>query len=119
MPALDPQAVLFVRHGTFGQGPPAVKYRGIFLKDEEPAFSGWAKEKFGGVNSKVYAHVFDLLLRLRGNYLWPGMWGKAFNEDDPADHPAARVADSSRTGGFAVGSGSPACIFQHLLSIHS
>ena len=32
---------------------------------------------------------------------------------------ATRVADSSRAGGFAVGSGSPACIFKYLLSIHS
>lgn len=65
------------------QGPPAVKYRGIFLNDEAPAMSGWAKEKFGGFKSGMYAHVFELLLRLRANYLWPAMWGGAFNEDDP------------------------------------
>jgi hypothetical protein len=65
------------------QGPPAVKYRGIFLNDEAPAMSGWAKEKFGGFNSGMYKHVFELLLRLRANYLWPAMWGEAFNEDDP------------------------------------
>src|SRR5699024_14646 len=35
--------------------------------------------------SKMYAHVFELILRLRGNYLWPAMWGKAFNEDDPGN----------------------------------
>ena len=65
------------------QGPPAVKYRGIFINDEAPAMSGWTKEKFGGFNSKMYMHVFELLLRLRANYLWPAMWGAAFNEDDP------------------------------------
>lgn len=74
---------LAIKAGTHVQGPPAVKYRGIFLNDEEPAFGPWARAKFGGVNSKMYAHVFELILRLRGNYLWPAMWGKAFNEDDP------------------------------------
>jgi lysophospholipase L1-like esterase len=74
---------VFVKAGTFIQGPPAVKYRGIFLNDEAPAMSGWAKEKFGGFNHKMYTHVFELLLRLKANYLWPAMWGSAFNEDDP------------------------------------
>ena len=69
---------------------PAVKYRGIFINDEAPAFSGWTKEKFGGVNHKVYEHMFELLLRLKGNFLWPAMWGNAFNEDDP-ENP--RLAD--------------------------
>lgn len=69
--------------GYYASGEPAVKYRGIFINDEEPAFGGWAREKFGGINSEMYAHVFELLLRLRANYLWPAMWGKAFNEDDP------------------------------------
>jgi hypothetical protein len=62
---------------------PTVKYRGIFINDEAPAFSGWAAEKFGGVNSKLYTHMFELILRLKGNYLWPAMWNNAFNEDDP------------------------------------
>jgi len=63
---------------------PAVKYRGFFINDEAPAFSGWTEAKFGGANSAAYAHVFELLLRLRGNYLWPAMWApRAFNDDDP------------------------------------
>lgn len=62
---------------------PAVKYRGIFINDEAPAFSGWTREKFGGVNAKMYEHMFELILRLKGNYLWPAMWGNAFNDDDP------------------------------------
>lgn len=76
--------------GSYVQGPPAVKYRGIFINDEAPAFTGWAKAKFGGLNSKMYTHVFELILRLRGNYLWPAMWDNAFNEDD-AENP--RLAD--------------------------
>jgi hypothetical protein len=59
-----------------------VKYRGIFINDEAPAFSKWTKEKFGGVNHSVYEKIFELILRLKGNYLWPAMWGNAFNDDD-------------------------------------
>ncbi|PTY04224.1 glycosyl hydrolase [Opitutaceae bacterium EW11] len=83
-------AELWVMPGLVVHPPPAVKYRGIFLNDEAPALSGWANEKFGGLNSRFYAHVFELLLRLRGNYLWPAMWSNAFNEDDP-ENP--RLAD--------------------------
>jgi len=74
---------LFVRPGIFAQGEPAVKYRGIFLNDEAPSLSGWTKEKFGGFNHLFYVRVFELLLRLKANYLWPAMWVSAFNEDDP------------------------------------
>ena len=74
---------IFIRSGSFVQGPPVVRYRGIFINDEEPCFGGWSRARFGGVNSAMYSHVFELLLRLRANYLWPAMWGKAFNEDDP------------------------------------
>ena len=63
---------------------PKVRYRGFFINDEAPAFSTWATRKFGGANSKLYAHVFELLLRMKGNYLWPAMWApRAFNDDDP------------------------------------
>lgn len=62
---------------------PKVRYRGFFINDEDPCLKGWATKKFGGVNSAMYAHVFELLLRMRGNYLWPAMWGKAFADDDP------------------------------------
>ena len=61
-----------------------VRYRGFFINDEDPAFSGWARKQFGGVNAAAYEHVFELLLRLKGNYLWPAMWARrAFNDDDP------------------------------------
>jgi GH35 family endo-1,4-beta-xylanase len=73
---------LFFRQGVFASGPPAVKYRGFFINDEAPALSGWTREKFGGFNHLFYEHVFELLLRLRANYLWPAMWGSAFNDDD-------------------------------------
>jgi glycosyl hydrolase family 115 (putative glucuronidase)/glycosyl hydrolase family 115 len=81
---------LFVKPGTFVQGPPAVKYRGIFLNDEAPSLTGWVQEKYGNYNHEFYAKVFELLLRLKANYLWPAMWNNAFNEDDPLN---AQLAD--------------------------
>ncbi len=79
------QPNLYVIPGKYTDGGPAVKYRGIFINDEAPSFSGWAKEKFGGVNHQLYTKVFELILRLKGNYLWPAMWGNAFNDDDKLD----------------------------------
>ncbi|MES2179875.1 MAG: glycosyl hydrolase 115 family protein [Gemmatimonadota bacterium] len=76
------QDELYIPVARFTQGEPAVKYRGIFINDEAPAFSGWAREKFGGVNSKVYTKMFELILRMKGNYLWPAMWNNAFADDD-------------------------------------
>ena len=81
---------LFVKAGKYIQGPPAVQYRGIFLNDEGWALTPWVKEKFGDYNSKFYTKVFELLLRLKANYLWPAMWNNAFAEDDP-NNP--RLAD--------------------------
>ncbi len=81
---------VFVLPGPFTSGEPKVKYRGIFINDEAPALSGWAYEKFGGFNAKFYTHVFELILRLKGNFLWPAMWGRAFYVDDP-ENP--RLAD--------------------------
>jgi len=74
---------LYIKPGKYTAGEPAVKYRGIFINDEAPAFQGWCMEKFGGVNSKMYEHMFELILRLKGNFLWPAMWGNAFFDDDP------------------------------------
>jgi hypothetical protein len=73
---------IFMEKGNYNFPSPSVKYRGIFINDEAPAFSGWTREKFGGVNHLVYEKIFELLLRLKANYLWPAMWGNAFNADD-------------------------------------
>ena len=93
---------LFVKAGTFVQGPPSVKYRGIFLNDEAPDLSNWIAEKYGTVatgtnppvppgvanyNRAFYTNLFEVILRCRGNYLWPAMWNNAFNEDD-TNNPA-------------------------------
>ena len=74
---------IYVTPGTYTDGEPKVKYRGIFINDEWPSFGGWCTNQFGGVNSKAYRHIFELLLRLKANYFWPAMWDSCFNEDDP------------------------------------
>ena len=73
---------IFIKTGVVISDAPKVKYRGIFINDEAPALSGWTKEKFGGFNHTFYEKVFELILRLKGNYLWPAMWGNAFYYDD-------------------------------------
>ena len=62
---------------------PKVKYRGIFLNDEAPALTNWVTEKYGNYNHHFYEKVFELLLRLKANFLWPAMWNNAFADDDP------------------------------------
>jgi hypothetical protein len=97
------RAALFVTAGKYEQGEPSVKYRGIFFNDEKPDLDYWVRAKFGehptpgggrgtvaNFNSKFYSRVFEVLLRLKANYLWPAMWNNAFAEDDP-DNP--RLAD--------------------------
>lgn len=84
------QDEIYWNDGRFVQPSPKVKYRGIFINDEWPSFGEWATAHFGGVNSKMYAHMFELLLRLKANYLWPAMWSSRFNEDDPL---TPKVAD--------------------------
>ena len=81
-----------------------MQYRGIFINDER--FGGWARwaerhyeKDTGKVGPKTYRRVFELLLRLRANYLWhPGT--QAFN----ADAENARLADD-----YAIVMGSSHC----------
>lgn len=80
---------LYIKEGTYTDGEPAVKYRGIFINDEWPCMGGWTTEKFGGFNSRMYVHVYELLLRLKANFLWPAMWSAAFYADDPQNSPLA------------------------------
>jgi len=72
---------IYVKPGRHTLGEPKVRYRGFFINDEAPALSNWAYEKFSGFNHEFYVHVFELLLRLKANHLWPGMWGKYFGAD--------------------------------------
>lgn len=80
---------IFIKPGKFTAGEPAVKYRGIFLNDEAPALTGWSNATFGGFNHLFYEKVFELILRLKGNFIWPAMWGSAFFDDDKENGPLA------------------------------
>jgi hypothetical protein len=77
------QETVSFKDGKYTDGEPAVRYRGIFLNDEAPCLTSWAKRTFGGLNSQFYEKVFELILRLKGNFLWPAMWSNAFYDDDP------------------------------------
>lgn len=103
----DHKPAIYIKSGCFLQGEPSVAYRGIFINDER--FGGWAKwventfdKETGKVGPKVYEKVFELLLRLKGNYLWPAMHPgtQAFN----ADPENARLADE-----YAIVMGSSHC----------
>jgi len=86
---VDTQANLYVLSGRHTDGEPAVKYRGIFLNDENPALLRWVNDTFGGFNHEFYARVYELILRMKGNYLWPAMWGKSLFDDDSLSYPLA------------------------------
>ena len=76
---------LYVKEGEYTDGEPSVRYRGLFLNDEAPCLTTWVKNTFGTNygGHQFYEKVFELILRLKGNYLWPAMWGWAFYADDP------------------------------------
>lgn len=76
---------LYIKKGEYTDGEPAVRYRGLFLNDEAPCLTTWVKNTFGTDygGHQFYEKVFELILRLKGNYLWPAMWGWAFYADDP------------------------------------
>jgi hypothetical protein len=80
---------IYLNKGSYTDGEPKVRYRGIFINDEWPSFGNWACQKFGGINAKCYEHIFELLLRLKANFMWPAMWGSAFYDDDPENGPLA------------------------------
>ncbi len=82
-------SALYVTPGNHKLGPPAVKYRGFFINDEAPSLTGWAYKKYGGLNHHFYERVFELLLRLKANYLWPAMWDNNFDDDDPLNQKLA------------------------------
>lgn len=80
-----------VTPGVFTDGEPAVKYRGLFLNDEAPCLTSWVKNHYGTPygDHRFYADVFELLLRLKGNFMWPAMWSWAFYADDPENSATA------------------------------
>ena len=87
---------VWIKPGVYTDGEPKVKYRGIFINDENPCMQKWARLKFGGMNSKMYGRVYELLLRMKANLMWPGMWG-TFKEYKPMV-PVFRNPDGSLEG---------------------
>jgi hypothetical protein len=86
---VEQNPAVYVKKGRYNLGEPKVQYRGIFLNDEEPALGRWAVENYGGFNHQFYENVFELMLRLKGNYMWPAMWWASFNADDPLNRELA------------------------------
>ena len=82
---IEKHADIYIKKGEYTDGEPAVRYRGLFLNDEAPCLTTWVKNTFGTDfgDHRFYEKVFELILRLKGNYLWPAMWGWAFYADDP------------------------------------
>ncbi|KAH7033515.1 uncharacterized protein B0I36DRAFT_240799 [Microdochium trichocladiopsis] len=77
-------------------GEPSVKYRGLFINDEAPGLTGWWSKVHGKahqpLDTEFYRHVFDMLVRLKGNFMWPASWkswvpkpGNVFFTDDPGN----------------------------------
>jgi hypothetical protein len=92
------QNAVYLSPGRFSQGAPAVKYRGFFINDENPSLGNWAPGMFGaapnpdvswGFNHDFYAKVYEVLLRLKANYLWPAVWGRSLFDDDPENQALA------------------------------
>ena len=82
---------IFVNKGIYTDGEPAVRYRGIFLNDEAPCLTSWVGNTYGTNygDHRFYQRVFELVLRLRGNMMWPAMWGWAFYADDAENEKTA------------------------------
>ena len=83
---------IYIKKGEYTDGEPSVRFRGLFLNDEAPCLTTWVKNTFGTDygDHRFYEKVFELILRLKGNFLWPAMWGWAFYADDPEN---SKVAD--------------------------
>ena len=78
---------------------PSVRFRGFFINDEWPCFGNWVSDHFGGFNADAYKHVFEFLLRMKGNYLWPAMWSASF----PLDGPGSRNEELADIYGVVMG----------------
>jgi len=94
------RATLAIAAGAHRYGPPSVKYRGIYISDEDWGLQPWAAKTFEpehkGIGPKTYARVFELLLRLKANTLWPAMSkGTPPFNSNPADTSPANAALAS------------------------
>ncbi|KAI8625534.1 glycoside hydrolase family 115 protein [Xylariaceae sp. FL1651] len=87
---------IYALRKTVTFGPPSVQYRGLFINDEAPGLTGWWSKVHGvahqPLDTEFYTHVFDMLVRLKANFIWPAMWesfvpwpGNIFFTDDPGN----------------------------------
>jgi len=95
-PVKRTQGVFIPRNANCDAGSPTVQYRGLFLNDEQPALTNWANEKLRPAGSTLptfrsnfYVLMFETILRLKANTLWPAIWASMFAVDDPMNQPLA------------------------------
>ena len=83
---------------VFTSREPSVRFRGFFMNDEWPSLGNFVMNTFGDFNAKFYDRVFDLLLRLKGNYFWPAMWSASFSLDGGDGDALANVKLATSLG---------------------
>ena len=87
---------IYATNTTKIQGSPSIKYRGFFLNDEQPALNNWVQANYPngqygpGFGHEFYSRVFELMLRLRANYIWPTEWNSMYSLDDPVNDQNAK-----------------------------
>lgn len=95
VPTKKSELILSEKELNFTSKEPSVKYRGFFLNDEWPCLGSWVTGTFGDFNEEFYDKVFQLILRLKGNFMWPAMWSAVFSEDGKSHTLAnAELADA-------------------------
>lgn len=92
------EEIVFGDDFEFTSKEPSVKFRGFFMNDEWPSLGNFVMNTFGDFNVKFYDAVFDLLLRLRGNYFWPAMWSASLCLDGGDGDPLANVKLATSLG---------------------
>ncbi|WP_018752438.1 glycosyl hydrolase 115 family protein [Paenibacillus sanguinis] len=96
-PAKQPELVFTKEQLEFASKEPSIRYRGFFLNDEWPSLGSWSRDHCDGFSERMYEQVFELLLRLKGNFLWPAMWSAVFSEDG-LSYPLANAALAEEYG---------------------
>lgn len=95
VPKKQPELALSESTLNFTSKEPSVKYRGFFLNDEWPSLGSFVMNTFGDFNEDFYDKVFQLILRLKGNFMWPAMWSAMFSENGQRSNNAnAKLADA-------------------------
>lgn len=90
--------IVFGEEIVFTGKEPSVKFRGFFMNDEWPSLGSFVMNTFGDFNVKFYDAVFDLLLRLKGNYFWPAMWSASLCLDGSKEDALASVRLATSLG---------------------